>query len=137
MSSRRYKVGPNREQRILLPPSIDEYVSETNTVRAIDAYVESLDLAKMNFSHTDDGSDFGGGPASHPKVRLKLYRYGYMNRIRSSRRLEREARVNLELIWLLEGFKPSHTTIANYRKDNRTGIKTANGDFTRLCRELG
>lgn len=120
---------------MLLPPSINEYVSKTNTVKAIDAYAESLDLAGMNFSNTNDDSGLGRGPAYHPKVMLKLYLYGYMNRIRSSRRLERQARVNLELIGLLEGFKPSHTTIANFRKDNRKGIKTAHGDFTRLCRE--
>ena len=137
MLARRYKVGLDRQQTVLLPPSIDEYVSATNVVRAIDAYVESLDLAKMSFSNSDAGSDLGGGPAYHPKVMLKLYLYGYMNRVRSSRRLEREARLNLELIWLLASFKPSHATIANFRKDNLAGIKSANCDFTKLCRELG
>jgi transposase len=136
MSSRGYKSGANREQTMLLPPSIEEYISETNTVRAIDIYVESLNLAAMNFSHTDGGSELGGGPAYHPKVLLKLYLYGYLNRIRSSRRLEHEARINLEMIWLLEGLKPSHATIANFRKDNLEGIKIANCDFTQLCREL-
>jgi transposase len=136
MSFRRYKTGLNRQQAMLMPPSVDDYVSEINTVRAIEAYVNSLDLAALNFKYTDEGSVLGGGPAYHPSVMLKLYLYGYMNRIRSSRRLEREARRNIELMWLLEGFKPSHTAIANFRKDNLKALKKTNSDFVQLCREL-
>jgi transposase len=136
MLARRYKIGLNRQQTLLLPPSIDEYVSETNVVRAMDAYAESLDWAGLNFSKPAEGADLGGSPAYHPKVMLKLYLYGYLNRVRSSRRLEREARINLELIWLLEGFKPSHATVANFRKDNLDGLKAVHRDFIQLCREL-
>lgn len=135
MISRRYKIGRNRQQAELLPPSLEEYVSPTNVVRAIDAYVESLDLESLEFSNTKNtGKD--GQPAYPPAMLLKLYLYGYMNRIRSSRRLEREAQINIELMWLLEDFKPSHATIANFRKDNLKGIKAVNKDFVHLCREM-
>ena len=135
MLSRRYKIGRNRQQADLLPPSLEEYVSPTNVVRAIDAYVESLDLASLEFSNTKNtGKD--GQPEYPPAMLLKLYLYGYMNRIRSSRRLEREAQINIELMWLLEDFKPSHATIANFRKDNLKGIKAVNKDFVQLCREM-
>ena len=91
----------------------------------------------MNFGHLDEGSQLGGGLAYHPQVMLKLYRYGYLNRVRSSGRLECEAGLKLELIGLLlKGFKPSHTTIANFRQDSRSAIKIVNRDFTQLCREL-
>lgn len=134
--TRRYRTGLNRHQTLLLPPSIEEYVSDNNPVRAVDTYIESLDVKNMGFQHTDKGSALGGGPAYPPKMLLKLYLYGYLNRIRSSRRLERECRLNLELIWLLEGEKPSHASIANFRKNNLDGIKQVNSDFTQLCREL-
>jgi transposase len=135
MTSRRYKVGRNREQVDLLPPSLEEYVSPTNEVRAIEAYVESLDLRVLGFSCAGNlGNE--GQPAYPPSMLLKLYLYGYMNRIRSSRRLERETRINIELMWLLEDFKPSHATIANFRKDNLKGIKAVNKDFVQLCREM-
>jgi len=135
MVSRRYKVGRNREQADLLPASLEEYVSGTNVVRAIDAYVESLDLTALEFSNTkNNGKD--GQPAYPPSMLLKLYLYGYMNRVRSSRRLERETQLNIELMWLLEDFKPSHATIANFRKDNLKGIKAVNKDFVQLCREM-
>jgi len=131
----RYKVGRNREQVDLLPPSLEEYVSPTNVVRAIEAYVESLDLRVLEFSHArNTGNE--GQPAYPPSMLLKLYLYGYMNRIRSSRRLERETRINIELMWLLEDLKPSHATIANFRKDNLKGIKAVNKEFVQLCREM-
>ena len=136
MSDRRYKTGLNRQQTMLLPPSVDEYVSETNTVRAVDAYVNTLDLERLGFTYTDAASALGGQPAFPPSALLKLYLYGYLNRIRSSRRLAREACRNLELIWLLQGFEPSHATIANFRKDNLDALKKTNRDFIEVCREL-
>jgi transposase len=136
MSLRKYKVGRNRQQTDLLPPSLEEYVSATNVVRAIDAYVDSLDLVELGFSNTKTKSK-EGQPAYPPSMLLKLYLYGYMNRVRSSRRLEREAKINVELMWLLEDFKPSHATIANFRKENLKGIKAVNQDFVQMCREMG
>ena len=133
---RRYKAGRNRQQLGLLPPSLDEYVSSTNVVRAIEAYVESLDLLKLGFSHTKEKRG-EGQPPYPPSMLVKCYLYGYMNRVRSSRRLEREAKVNVELMWLLEDFKPSHATIANFRKENLKAIKAVNQDFVQMCREMG
>jgi hypothetical protein len=100
--SYQYKPGISREQGMLLPPRIDEYVSEENTVRAIDAYVESLDMAQLGFRHTVGGGGAGQPPYA-PTALLKFYFWGYLNRTRSSRRLERETYRNLEVIWLLEG----------------------------------
>lgn len=100
MSSRRYKLGANRQQTSLLPPSLDEYVSETNVVRAIDTYVETLDMKALGFDNTESSNERGDGqPAYPPSMLLKLYLYGYMHRVRSSRRLAREARLNVELMW--------------------------------------
>jgi len=137
MSERRYKIGANRRQGMLMPPSIEDYVSETNLVRAIDAYVDSLDMTDLGFAYTDAGSELGGQPAYPPAAMLKLYLYGYENKIRSSRMLEREAGRNVELMWLLQGFTPSHTAIANFRKDNLKALKNVNREFVRLCRKLG
>lgn len=136
MLERRYKQGADRHQNILFPPSIDEYVSENNVVRAIDAYVDTLDLRALGFNNTDLGSLQGGQPAYPPSSLLKLYLYGYMNKVRSSRMLEREAGRNLEVIWLISGLNPSHTVIANFRKDNLDALKAVNHDFVQLCREL-
>lgn len=97
MRKRQYKQGTNREQGFLLPPSIDEYVGEDNPVRAIDSYVESLDLPQLGFQNTAEVVQ-PGQPAYHPSMHLKLYLYGYLNRIRSSRRLEAECRRNLEMM---------------------------------------
>jgi len=120
---------------MLLPPRIDEYVSEENTVRAIDAYVESLDMAQLGFQHTVGGGGAGQPPYA-PTTLLKLYLWGYLNRTRSSRRLELETYRNLELIWLLQGLHPSYKTIADFRKDNATALKAVYKDFLLVCREL-
>jgi transposase len=135
MANRNYKVGQNRYQLSLLPPSIDEYVSENNPVRAIDAYVETLTLADLNLKNSDAGLT-AGQPAFHPGNLIKLYLYGYMNRVHSSRRLEREAARNLEVIWLVGNLTPSYKTIANFRKDNIEALKALNKDFILLCRQL-
>lgn len=137
MSSRRYKIGVNRQQTTLLPPSLEEYVSETNVVRAIDDYVESLDMTELGFGNTATSNERGDGqPAYPPSMPLKCYLYGYMNRVRSSRRLAREARLNVELMWLLQCFTPSHASIANFRKNNLDAIKAVNRDFVELCKDM-
>ena len=106
----------SREQASLLPPRIEDYVERDNPVRAIDGYVEALDLAKHGFGHAERG--VGVGQPYDPADLLKLYLYGYLNQVRSSRRLEREACRNLELIWLLKGLTPGYRTIATFRKEN-------------------
>jgi transposase len=136
MMIRHFKSGVSRHQPSFLPPCIEDYVGRDNPVRAIDAYVETLDVMKLGFRVP--GSDGGAGqPPYHPKALLKLYLYGYQHRIRSSRRLEREARRNLELIWLLEGLEPGYRTIANFRKDNWAALKAVSRDFVLMARELG
>jgi len=133
---RKYKSGTSRQQTALLPPSVDEYVSEGNPVRAIDAYVDTLDLAFMGVKNSQAGSH-AGQPAYHPRLLIKLYLYGYLNGIRSSRKLEREAGRNLEVIWLVEGLNPVYKTIANFRKDNSQTLTAINKDFILLCKQLG
>ena len=135
MAKRNYKVGQNRYQMAILPPSIDGYVSENNPVRAIDAYVETLNGMDLQLKNHDTGLT-AGQPAFHPSILIKLYLYGYMNRIHSSRRLEREATRNLEVIWLLGNLIPGYKTIANFRKDNLEALKSINKDFILLCRQL-
>ena len=130
-----YKKGENRKQQLLFPPSMDEYVSEDNQVRAIEDYVELLDMVKLGFTKSAlNASD--GQPAYHPKLLLKIYIYGYLNKIRSSRKLETEIRRNIEMMWLCSGLKPSYKTIANFRKDNSKPLKQVFREFTLLCKEL-
>jgi transposase len=136
MTNRTYKTGPCREQLSLLPPRIEDYVAGDNPVRAIEAYVCALDLEKLGFQHASFGSSGAGQPSYHPADLLKIYLYGYLNRIRSSRRLEQEAQRNLELMWLLKGLTPGYRTIANFRRDNWTAFKAANREFVLLLREL-
>jgi transposase len=135
MNEYMYKQGIARQQGYLLPPSIEEYVSKDNPIRAIDSYVESLDLRQLGFenSHRELAP---GQPAYSPQTLLKLYLYGYLHRIRSSRRLEAECLRNLEVIWLLEGLKPGYKTIADFRKNNLKALKKVNQDFVQLCKEL-
>lgn len=135
MSKRQYKQGINREQGILLPASVEEYVSKDNPVRAIDSYVESLDMAKMKFANAEGGLT-AGQPAYAPCGLLKLYLYGYLHRLGSSRQLAAECGRNLEVIWLLQGLRPSYKTIADFRKDNLKAIQQVNQDFVQLCKEL-
>ena len=110
-----YKEGLNRHQQLLFPPSIDEYVDENNPVRAIDSYVDSIDLATLGVFTCNGGSE--GQPAYHPALLLKIYLYGYLNSIRSSRKLEREIKRNIEMMWLCMGLSPGYKTIANFRKE--------------------
>jgi transposase len=135
MTNHAFKSGDSREQPSLLPPRIEDYVGPDNPVRAIDSFVNALDLAKLGFRHAERGVG-AGQPPYDPSDLLKLYLYGYINRIRSSRRLEREAGRNLELIWLLRNLKPGYRTIANFRKENWAALKAANRSFVLLMREL-
>jgi transposase len=136
MTIRTFKSGVNREQVSLLPPRVEDYVARDNPVRAIEAFVEALDLMALGFRHADRGTGGVGQPPFDPADLLKLYLYGYLNRVRSSRRLEQEAERNLELIWLLRGLRPGYRTIANFRKENAAALKAANRDFVLLMREL-
>ena len=129
-----YKEGLNRHQQLLFPPSMDEYVDENNPVRAIDSYVDSIDLAAVGVFTCNGGSD--GQPAYHPALLLKIYLYGYLNSIRSSRKLEREIKRNVEMMWLCEGLTPGYKTIANFRKDNPKVLKQLFRDFVMLCRAV-
>ena len=128
-----YIEGEDRNQIILFPESIDEYVSDNNSIRIIDEYIEQLDLKRLGFKRAVNPSL--GRPPYHPKDMLKLYLYGYLNHIRSSRRLEQEAIRNLEVIWLLKKLKPDFKTIADFRKDNKQTLKKVFRDFTGLCDE--
>jgi transposase len=129
-----YQRGPDRSQVQLLPPCLDDYVAPNAPARFIDAYVEGLDFQGLGFTHAQPAAT--GRPAYHPADLLKLYLYGYLNRIRSSRRLEAEAGRNLELMWLLRGLRPDFKTIADFRKDNRSAFKPLFKDFNLLCRKL-
>jgi transposase len=136
MKNRSFKTGRCREQPSFLPSRVEDYVARDNPVRAIDAFVDALDLKELGFCFP--GSDGGAGqPPYHPADLLKLYIYGYLHRIRSSRGLEREACRNLELIWLIKGLQPGYRTIGNFRKDNWVALKAANRDFVLVVRELG
>lgn len=135
MVLRRYQQTLNRQQDMLLPPRVEDYVSQNNTVRAIDAYVNTLDLQQLEFKNTQSVIS-AGQPAYDPAALLKLYLYGYFQGIRSSRKLERETCRNLEVIWLVEGLQPTYKTIANFRKENSAALKATNRDFLLLCKEL-
>lgn len=137
MTNRTFKSGLNREQPSLLPARVEDYVERANPVRAIEAYVRALDLKKLGFCHTGPSKAVVGQPPYDPADLLKLYLYGYVNQIRSSRRLEREAQRNLELIWLLKGLTPGYRTIGNFRKDNWAALRAANREFVLLARQAG
>jgi len=130
-----YKKGENRKQQMFFPPSIDEYVSQDNQVRAIEDYVELLDMIKLGFTKSALNSA-DGQPAYHPKLLLKIYIYGYLNKIRSSRKLETEIKRNIEMMWLCAGLKPSNKTISNFRKENSKALKKVFREFVLLCKEL-
>ena len=127
--------GIDRLEVQLLPASIEEYVGEEAPIRFIDAFVSGLNFEELGFTHAVAKTT--GRPAYHPATLLKLYLYGYLNRIRSSRRLETETHRNMEMIWLLQGLCPDFKTIANFRKDNRKAFKPLFREFNLLCRELG
>mgnify|MGYP000276838009 CR=1 FL=1 len=127
--------GQSRTQVTLLPEALDDFVTEDNPVRVIDIFVDELDLKQIGFNRVVAKQT--GRPGYHPATILKLYIYGYLNRIQSSRRLETEANRNVELMWLLERLKPDFKTIADFRRDNSEGIKLACRHFVTLCREMG
>src|SRR5256714_15176440 len=126
--------GHDRSQTLLLPESLDDYVGPENPVRFIEAFVNGLDLAAAGFARVQ--SKETGRPGYAPADLLKLYIYGYLNRIRSSRRLEAESQRNLELMWLLRTIHPDFKTIADFRKDNRQWFKSVFKQFNLLCRKL-
>ena len=130
-----FKSGGSRHQPSLLPARIEDYVDRANPVRAIDAYGDAVDLAQAGFRHPGSGGG-RGQPPYHPRDLLKLYIYGYLNRVRSSRALEREARRNLELMWLLKGLEPGFRTIGNFRKENWAALKAACREFVLVLRDL-
>lgn len=137
MTNRPFKTGASRAQPCLLPPRVEDYVGPDNPVRAIDAFVAALDLARLGFRHSGSVGGGAGQPPYDPADLLKLYLYGYVHRVRSSRRLEQEARRNLELIWLLHGLTPGYRTIAKFRAENWAALKAANRSFVLLARALG
>jgi len=132
---KRFIQGEDRTQATLLPELLDDYVSDTNPVRVVDVFVDELDLGKLGFEGVDPAST--GRPSYHPAILLKIYIYGYLNRIQSSRRLEREAQRNVELMWLTGRLMPDFKTIANFRKDNGKAIRSVCRQFVVICQQLG
>ena len=126
--------GFERSQLLLLPEAIDDYVGSDNPVRFIDAFVEGLDLAKLGFKRVEAKAT--GRPGYAPGDLLKLYIYGYLNRVRASRRLEAECHRNIEVIWLLRTLKPDFKTIADFRAENATAFKPVFRRFVLLCKKL-
>jgi transposase len=131
---KRFVTGQARGQATLFPEYLEDFIAEDNPVRVIDAFVEELDLRGLGFKRADPAAT--GRPAYHPAVLLKLYIYGYLNRVQSSRRLERECQRNLELMWLTERLTPDFKTIADFRKDNGKAIRGVCREFVELCRRL-
>jgi transposase len=132
---KRFIEGADRGQSTLLPECLDDWIGDDNPVRAVDVFVDGLNLVELGF----DGviPEVTGRPSYHPSALLKLYIYGYLNRVQSSRRLEREAGRNLEVIWLLRRLTPDDKTIADFRKDNGPAIKKVCAQFIALCRKMG
>ena len=131
---KRFIQGEERTQATLLPELLDDYIADTNPVRVVDVFVDELDLCELGFSGVEPAAT--GRPAYHPSVLLKLYIYGYLNRVQSSRRLERETQRNVELMWLTGRLMPDFKTIANFRKDNGTAIRSVCRQFVMLCQQL-
>ncbi|MFM0150859.1 transposase, partial [Paraburkholderia sp. RL18-085-BIA-A] len=131
---KRFVQGDNRTQSFLLPEALDDYVTDTNPVRVVDVFVDELDLHKLGFEGVEPA--LTGRPSYHPEVMLKIYIYGYLNRIQSSRRLEREAQRNVELMWLTGRLAPDFKTIARFRKDNGKAIRSVCRQFVVLCQRL-
>src|ERR1700716_3149419 len=132
---RRFVQGLDRGQSTLFPECLDDWIDESNAVRVIDAFVDALDLRELGFDGVDPAAT--GRPSYHPSINLKLYIYGYLNRVQSSRRLEREAGRNVEVMWLLGRLAPDHKTIADFRKDNGLALRKVCARFVELCREMG
>ena len=131
---KRFVEGKDRSQSTLFPERLDDYVNEDNPVRVVDVFVDELDLGGLGFSRVEPLAT--GRPSYHPSILLKLYIYGYLNRVQSSRRLEREAGHNVEVMWLTGRLVPDHKTIANFRKDNGPAIRKVCAQFVSLCRQL-
>jgi transposase len=129
-----YKAGVGRDQQVLFPEAVDDYVTADNPVRFIDAWVDTLDMAELGFARAVPARE--GTPGYDPRVLLKLFLYGYLNRTRSSRRLEKETHRNVEVIWLMEKLRPDHKTIAEFRRKHPEALKKAAKEFTLLCRML-
>src|SRR5256884_1634418 len=132
---RRFVEGTDRGQSTLFPECLEDWIDEDNPVRVIDVFVEELDLGELGFGGVDPEAT--GRPSYHPSVLLKLYIYGYLNRVQSSRRLEREASRNVEVMWLTGRLVTGHKTIADFRKDNGPAIRKVCAQFVALCREMG
>jgi transposase len=130
----RFVEGEDRRQSLLLPDSLDDYVTEDNPVRVVEVFIDELDLGALGFAGVQPAAT--GRPAYHPSTMLKIYLYGYLNRVQSSRRLEREAQRNIELMWLTGRLAPDFKTIANFRRDNGAAIRAVCGQFIELCRRL-
>ena len=131
---KRFIQGENRNQSTLFPGLLDDYISDDNQIRVIDAFIDTLDLSSLGFSGIVPKKT--GRPSYHPSLMLKLYVYGYLNRVQSSRRLERESQRNVELMWLISRLAPDFKTIADFRKKNGKGIQNVCRQFIDLCRQL-
>ena len=131
----RFVQGADRRQQTLLLECLDDYVAEDNPARVVDVFVDELDLKGLGFEGMTPAAT--GRPAYHPAILLKLYVYGYLNKVQSSRRLEREAQRNVELMWLTGRLAPDHKTIADFRRENGPAIQAACAQFVVLCRQLG
>src|SRR5262247_896576 len=132
---KRFVEGTDRHQSTLFPECLEDWICEDNPVRVIDVFVDGLDLADLRFNGIDP--EVTGRPSYHPSVLLKLYIYGYLNRVQSSRRLEREAGRNVEVMWLTGRLVPDHKTIADFRKENGAAIRKVCAQFVALCRAIG
>jgi transposase len=132
---KRFVEGTDRHQSTLFPECLEDWICEDNPVRVIDVFVDELDLGDLSFNGVDP--EVTGRPSYHPSVLLKLYIYGYLNRVQSSRRLEREAGRNVEVMWLTGRLVPDHKTIADFRKDNGPAIRKVCAQFVALCRRIG
>jgi transposase len=132
---KRFVEGADRHQSTLFPECLEDWICEDNPVRVIDVFVDELDLGDLRFNGVDP--EVTGRPSYHPSVLLKLYIYGYLNRVQSSRRLEREAGRNVEVMWLTGRLVPDHKTIADFRKDNGPAIRKVCAQFVALCRQIG
>ena len=132
---KRFVEGIDRSQSTLFPECLEDWIDEDNPVRVIDVFVEELDLSALGFGGVDP--EITGRPSYHPSVLLKLYIYGYLNQVQSSRRLERETLRNVEVVWLLGRLAPDHKTIADFRKDNGCALREVCARFVELCRAMG
>jgi transposase len=132
---KRFIEGDPRKQSVLFPERLDEWIGDDNPVRAVDAFVEELELKELGFASAEPAAT--GRPAYHPGTLLKIYIYGYLNRIQSARRLERESQRNVELIWLTGRLAPDFKTLADFRRDNGLAIQKVCARFVQLCRDVG